>query len=51
MKYSIFTSLIIIAFAIYLIIRLSKKNTSNRYDKKSRNNWSSLSEGVDPTDE
>ena len=51
MKYSIFTSLLIMAFAIYLIIRLSKKGSSSRYEKKSKNKWSSLSEGVDPTDE
>jgi len=39
------------AFAIYLIIRLSKKSSASRYEKKSKNTWSSLSEGVDPTDE
>jgi lipopolysaccharide export LptBFGC system permease protein LptF len=51
MKGSIFTSFLVIAISAFLIIRLSKKSSSNRYEKKSKNQWNSLSEGVDPTDE
>lgn len=51
MRESVFGSLIIIFVAGFLILRLSKRGAMNKYDKKPRNKWNSLSEGVDPTDE
>ncbi|MFY8231246.1 MAG: hypothetical protein ACOVKH_03825, partial [Candidatus Nanopelagicus sp.] len=51
MRESIVGSLIIIVVAGFLIFRLSKRGAMNKYDKKPRSKWNSLSEGVDPTDE
>ena len=51
MKSSIIGSLLLLTLTVFLIIRLSKKDTSNRYEMKAKNKWNSLSEGIDPTDE
>lgn len=51
MKGSLLGLVIIILVAAYLIIRSSRKNTANRYEKKSKNDWNELSQGNDPTDE
>ncbi|MCX6449667.1 MAG: hypothetical protein NTV41_04025 [Actinobacteria bacterium] len=51
MNNSIIGSLILIAGAIYLIIRLNKRSASTKYERKPQNNWSALSDGIDPTDE
>jgi hypothetical protein len=51
MKGSIFGSLLIICLAVFLIIRLSRQDTSKKYEMKPKNKWNTLSEGIDPTDE
>ena len=51
MRGSILGSLFVVGLATYLIIRLSRKESLKRYERKPKNNWSALSEGVDPTDE
>jgi hypothetical protein len=51
MTNSLIGSLLLVWFATYLIIRLSKKADSDRYKLKPKNKWNSLSEGIDPTDE
>jgi hypothetical protein len=51
MKGSIIGSLIIIFIAAFLILRLSKRESMSKYEKKPQSKWNSLSEGVDPTDE
>ena len=51
MKGSIIGSLIIIFIAAFLILRLSKRGSMSKYEKKPQSTWNSLSEGVDPTDE
>jgi hypothetical protein len=50
-KSSIITSLLLVAISTYLITRLSKHANSNKYERKEKNTWNSLSEGIDPTDE
>ena len=42
---------LVVGLATYLIIRLSRKESLKRYERKPKNNWNALSEGVDPTDE
>ena len=51
MKSSVFGSLLLVALATYLIIRSSKGSDASKYERKPQNNWSALSEGIDPTDE
>jgi len=51
MKSSIFGSLLLVELATYLIIRSSKGSDASKYERKPQNNWSALSEGIDPTDE
>lgn len=51
MRESIVGSLIIVLIAGFLITRLGKRGAMNKYEKKPKNKWNSLSEGVDPTDE
>ena len=50
MKSSLVGLFFLIIFAIYLIIKLSKRSSSQRYDPKAKNTWNLLSEGKDPTD-
>ena len=51
MKNSIFGSLLLVALATNLIIKSSKRSATSKYERKPQNNWSALSEGIDPTDE
>jgi len=51
MRGSIFGSLLIISLAVFLIIRLSSKDATKKYEMKPKNKWNSLSEGIDPTNE
>jgi hypothetical protein len=51
MRGSIFGSLLIISLAVFLIIRLSRKDATKKYEMKPKNKWNSLSEGIDPTNE
>lgn len=51
MKGSILGSLVVIIIAGFLIIRLSRRGAMNKYEKKPKSKWNSLSQGVDPTDE
>lgn len=51
MKNSLFGSLILVGLSSYLIIKLSKKAGSDKYQLKPKNKWNALSEGQDPTDE
>jgi hypothetical protein len=42
--------LFISVFAIgYLILRLSRRGISKKYDRKPENSWSALNDGIDPT--
>lgn len=51
MKFSIATSLLLAIITIYLIVRSSKRASSNKYERKPKDSWNSLSEGIDPTDD
>ena len=51
MRFSIVGSLFLVAIATYLIIRLSRRTNSDRYQAKPKNKWTQLSEGKDPTDD
>jgi hypothetical protein len=51
MRPSIIGSLILVLVATYLILRLSKRANSERYQVKPKNKWRLLSEGKDPTDD
>jgi hypothetical protein len=51
MKGQIFSSIIIVCLAVFLIIRLSRKDATKKYELKPKNKWNSLSEGIDPTNE
>ena len=51
MRGSIVGSLVIIISATFLIIRLSRKDATKKYEMNPKNKWNSLSEGIDPTDE
>jgi flagellar biogenesis protein FliO len=51
MRGSIVGSLLIIGFAAFLIMRLSRKEATKKYELKPKNKWNSLSEGIDPTNE
>jgi preprotein translocase subunit YajC len=51
MRGSMVGSILIISLALFLIIRLNRKNAPNKYEVKSKNMWNSLSEGIDPTNE
>ena len=51
MRGSIIGSLLIISLAIFLILRLSRKDATKKYEMKPKNKWNSLSEGIDPTNE
>jgi len=51
MRGSIIGSVIIISLAIFLIIRLGRKDATKKHEMKPKNNWNSLSEGIDPTNE
>ncbi len=33
----------------YFIYRISRRGISKRYERKPKNSWSSLTEGIDPT--
>ncbi|CAB4731080.1 unannotated protein [freshwater metagenome] len=33
----------------YLIVRMSRRGISKKYDRKPENSWSALNEGIDPT--
>lgn len=48
-------SLLLTAIAIFLIgyaiSMINKGSTSTRYERKPRDQWNTLSEGEDPTDE
>jgi hypothetical protein len=33
----------------YLILRLSRRGISKKYDRKPENFWSALNDGIDPT--
>ena len=42
--------LFILVFVIgYLILILSRRGISKKYDRKPENSWSALNEGIDPT--
>lgn len=48
-------SLLLTAIAIFLIgyaiSMINKGSTSNRYERKPRDQWNTLNEGEDPTDD
>jgi len=51
MRISIVGSLFMVLIATYLIVQLSKRKNSERYQVKPKNKWTLLSEGKDPTDD
>jgi len=51
MKSSIITSLLLAALLTFFIFKLSKRTNLKKYERKPKNSWNSLSEGIDPTDE
>jgi hypothetical protein len=44
-------SLLLISVIVigYLIVRLSRRGISKKYDRKPENSWSALNNGIDPT--
>ncbi|MEJ6574522.1 MAG: hypothetical protein QNL78_05315 [Actinomycetes bacterium] len=45
----IFLLLISTALLAYLILRISRRGISKKYDRKPENSWSALNDGIDPT--
>jgi hypothetical protein len=46
---SVLMSLLLLISMIYLLIRLIKKSSKKQYERKPKNQWNSLSDGIDPT--
>ena len=38
-----------VIFVGYVILRISRRGISKRYERKPANSWNSLNEGIDPT--